>query len=213
MILFFKKFKINKKLKLNRGMTYVELIVVLSIFSVMSSIVLFNYGKFQARVDIKNLANDIALKFVEAQKTALAGKVQLNAPVDWRPTYGMYFDPTSDKSFIYFADLDSNKNYDISSTCPTSEGTGTGECLSKITITKNDFISSIDSYKNSAVQTHITDGVSTSYIRPDSSAIFHSSALDLAGSFDYLQITISAPQSPGTNAYIRVYPSGRIQIN
>ena len=47
-------------------MTYIELIVVLSIFAVMSSVVIFNYGLFQARIDIKNLASDIALKFVEA---------------------------------------------------------------------------------------------------------------------------------------------------
>ncbi|KKQ07855.1 MAG: hypothetical protein US18_C0006G0001, partial [Parcubacteria group bacterium GW2011_GWB1_36_5] len=59
--------KESKRIKKNRGMTYVELIVVLSIFAVMSSIVLFNYGEFQAKVDIKNLASDIALKIVEAQ--------------------------------------------------------------------------------------------------------------------------------------------------
>ena len=68
----------NWKLKIgnyNRGMTYVELIVVLSIFSIMTSVVLFNYGAFQAKVDIKNLASDIALKIVEAQKSALSGKL------------------------------------------------------------------------------------------------------------------------------------------
>ena len=56
-------------------MTYVELIVVLSIFSVMTSVVLFNYNEFQAKIDIKVLANDIALKIVEAQKSALSGKL------------------------------------------------------------------------------------------------------------------------------------------
>ena len=54
----------NKKIKGNRGMTYVELIVVLGIFAVMLSISMFNYKRFQGKVDIKNLANDIALKLV-----------------------------------------------------------------------------------------------------------------------------------------------------
>ena len=54
--------KPNIKIKTNRGMTYVELIVVLSIFAVLSSVAIFNYGSFQDKVDIKNLGSDIALK-------------------------------------------------------------------------------------------------------------------------------------------------------
>ena len=49
----------NKKIKKNAGMTYVELIVVLSIFAVLSSVAVFNYSEFQTKVDIKNLANDL----------------------------------------------------------------------------------------------------------------------------------------------------------
>ena len=48
-------------------MTYVELIVVLAIFAILSSVVMFNYGNFQAKVDIKNLGSDIALKIVRTQ--------------------------------------------------------------------------------------------------------------------------------------------------
>ena len=41
----------NKKIaNCQAGMNYVELIVVLSIFSLLSSVVLFNYGGFQAKV-------------------------------------------------------------------------------------------------------------------------------------------------------------------
>ena len=69
-----------------KGMTYVELIVVLSIFSAMTSVVLFNYGEFQAKVDIKNLASDIALKIVEAQKSSLSGKLPESFPVNWKPS-------------------------------------------------------------------------------------------------------------------------------
>lgn len=186
-------------------MTYVELIVVLSIFSVMSSIVLFNYGKFQAKVDIKNLANDIALKLVEAQKTAMSGKVPANFPsVDpWRPTYGVYFDITNPKTFIYYVDLDQSGDYLFGPVCPG------GECLSNITITKNNAIARI-SYFNGATGTDIVNPLSISFKRPDSSAIFKSNGVLLTG-FDYMQIKISSPQE--ISSYIRIYPSGRIQIN
>jgi prepilin-type N-terminal cleavage/methylation domain-containing protein len=75
-----------KKLQKNKGMTYVELIVVLSIAGIIASISLFNYKDFQDRVDMKNLANDIALKIVEAQKSSIAGKIPLTgAPSStWR---------------------------------------------------------------------------------------------------------------------------------
>src|SRR3989344_2489263 len=99
------------KIQKNKGMSYVELIVVLSIFSAMSSVVLFNYGEFQAKIDIKNLASDIALKVVEAQKSSLPGKlpplaqqVLIPSPSAWKPSYGLYMDQAADdKSFIYFS--------------------------------------------------------------------------------------------------------------
>ena len=84
------KFKIRN---FNAGMTYVELIVVLSIFSVLSSVAIYNYGDFQSSVDIKNLASDIALQIVKAQKDSLSGLLPLQEiKTDWKPSYGVYFD-------------------------------------------------------------------------------------------------------------------------
>src|SRR3989344_7804583 len=109
-----KYYKLKAK-KLNSGMTYVEVLTVLAIFSIMTSIVLFNYKGFQAKVDIKNLASDIALKVVEAQKSSLDGKLPLPIPPPtWKPSYGVYFDVTPLQQFIYFVDLDSSKNYESS---------------------------------------------------------------------------------------------------
>ena len=209
MILFSKKLKnTSYKLqatnyKLNRGMTYVELIVVLSIFSVLSSIVIFNYGDFQARVDIKNLASDIALKIVEAQKSSLSGVWNSSAADDWKPSYGVYFDLSSNKQFIYFVDLNNNFRYGGSSNCAASE------CLDKIVITKNNYISQIDSYTGSTLTQSIENPLSVAFRRPDSSAIFTSSGL--SPGFDYIQITIVSPK--GATALIKLYPSGRVQVN
>ena len=83
-------FKINKKIKRNGGFTYVELIVVLSIFAIMSSVVIFNYGSYQTNVDIKVMANNIALKIVQAQKDATSGKWNPNElDNNWKPSYGI----------------------------------------------------------------------------------------------------------------------------
>ncbi|HEY4478124.1 MAG TPA: type II secretion system protein, partial [Candidatus Paceibacterota bacterium] len=59
-----KSFKKQK----NRGMTFLELTVVISIFAIVSSIAIFNYKNFQTKIDIQNLGNDIASRFTLAQR-------------------------------------------------------------------------------------------------------------------------------------------------
>lgn len=183
-------------------MTYVELIVVLSIFGIMSSIVLFNYGKFQAKVDIKNLANDIALKIVQAQKDAMSGKLPIQTPtVDpWRPSYGVYFNLTNPKSFIYFADLNNDHIF--------NHGSCYGECLDDINITKGNSISKFGVFYQNGDSEILNDLVLT-FTRPDSGAIMYSNGTILQN-VSYIQIAIISPQSIG--ARIKLYSSGRIEI-
>jgi len=201
------------KIKKNAGMTYVELIVVLGIFAVLSSVVLFNYGDFQAKVDIKNLASDIASKVVEAQKSSLNGVLPLAGynPAIWKPAYGVYFNSSAssdsdgisfNKKFIYFTDLNNSNNYDGSSSC-------TAECLDKIIITKNNFISRIDKCTNATCTSPASiNSFSIIFSRPSSSAVF--AGVTVAGS-EYVQITIASPK--GATALIKLYPSGRVQVN
>ena len=204
------------KIQKNKGMTYVELIVVLSIFSIMTSIVLFNYGEFQAKVDIRNLASDIALKIVEAQKSSLSGRFPpathtLSDPSTWKPSYGLFFDVSTaiaKTSFIYFTDLD------YTDPPPKQngffEGTAcTDECLEKIDITKGNSITRLDVFYQDS-STISLNYLTVSFKRPDSSAIIKSSP-PLNPNISYAQITISSPSS--STAIIKIYPSGRIQIN
>jgi prepilin-type N-terminal cleavage/methylation domain-containing protein len=191
--------KINKKLKLNRGMTYVELIVVLSIFSVLSSVAVFNYRAFQSRVDIKNLASDITLKIVEAQKASLSGLLpQSSVTSSWKPSYGVYFDISTPKQFIYFVDLDNQ---------------GTRETLETINITKDNSISSLGvCYQGSLDPCSLTSlsDLFLTFSRPNSGAIITSSS-SFTSNINYVQITVTSPQ--GASSLIKLYPSGRVQIN
>lgn len=189
----------------SRGMSYVELIVVLSIFSVLSGVAIYNYGDFQDKVDVKNLASDISSKIIEAQRSALTGSRPVGASPTWKPTYGVYFDPNTDpKNFIYFVDTDSNLSYLGGFNC-------TGECLDKITIVKNNnYISRIDTYSG-VNPSQINSSLSILFRRPDSSAIFVNSTGSVISGFDYAQITVSSPSSK--TAKIKIYPSGRVQIN
>ncbi len=207
--------RISKK----KGMTYVELIVVLSIFSVISSVTLFNYRIFQQRVDIKNLANDIALKFVEAQKSSVSGKLpptlqQPTSPSTWKPSYGVYINlsngaNTGNNLFYYFSDLSPatpDKKYDELFICPASE------CLEKISLTKGNYISELRVFYSDLIlpTDAVINNAHITFTRPNSGASIKSIP-DLVRPVDYLKITLATP-SAGVNAVIKVYSSGRIDI-
>jgi type II secretory pathway pseudopilin PulG len=204
--------------KRNAGMTYIELIVVISIYAILSSVVIFNHGDFQAKIDIRNLASDVALQIVQAQKSSLAGLLPLSGynPDTWKPSYGVYFNSSSAKDtdnipfnakFIYFADLDGtqvqNSLFDGSTTC-------TGECLSKYNITKNNKISSL-----SVVGTGCPGAVTSLTVvfkRPSSGATITSNNQPIACNIDHVQIKV-ANQKGDLSANIELYPSGRVQID
>lgn len=197
-------------------MTYVELIVVLSIFSVMSALSIYNYQTFQDKVDIKNLANDVALKLFEAQNSAVSGKLPVLPPASWKPSYGVYFNLSRDRTspleigpnlFYYFIDLDQNKvfNYDLNPQCPDAE------CLQKINITKGNYISSINAYAN-GVATPLLGPVQITFTRPSQSATFtDKDGFSFVPTPEYLEINFSS--SSGIVARVKIFPSGRIQLN
>lgn len=195
-------------------MTYIELIVVLSIFSIMSAFSIYNYKTFENKVDIKNLASDVALKLVEAQNSAVSGKLSLLSPDGWKPSYGIYFNlnpigspNTGDDVFYYFADFDQDKvfDYGIYPACPSNE------CLEKINITKGNHIVRIASYSGGS-GTALTDEVHITFTRPSQTATFSDkNGLPLSPSPEYLEITLGSPTDVTTK--VKVYPSGRIQLN
>ena len=192
-------FPISNGIKKNRGMTYVELIVVLGIFSLITSVAFFNYGKFEQGVDIKILASDVALKIVQAQKNSLSGKWNSNANSNWKPSYGVHFNLSNNKSFIYFADLNNNTLYeDVSCS---------GECLDQIIITKRNSISELRVIGIGCPST--VNNLNIVFKRPDSSAIITSNPT-LVCNISYVQIILSSPSLITAN--IKLYPSGRIQI-
>ena len=155
-------FRIFKK-KLNnqkqKGMTLIELLVALVIFSIITGVVLFNYGDFNASLTMQNLADDIALTVRRAQSYAIGVRGRSG---DFNIGYGVYFDITqynsespdtdlydgTNKSFILYKKyipLDSGSS-DFSPVYENEDGTcdgSNGDCLEMLYITSSDYISEI----------------------------------------------------------------------
>mgnify|MGYP001592315118 CR=1 FL=1 len=193
-------------------MTYVELIVVLTIFASLSTVVIFSHSEFQSKIDIKNLATDIAFKIIEAQKSATNGRMNTRAAGDdnWKPSYGIYIKP-NDISFVYFLDYQPrNSQYDDSSSlgCPN-----TGECLDRPLLTKGNTISNLDVFYQgdpTPQNLNLTD-LTISFVRPNAVAILKSTPQLNENIVDYVQIEVKSPKD--NKAYIKVYASGKIEIN
>ncbi|MBP6883990.1 MAG: prepilin-type N-terminal cleavage/methylation domain-containing protein [Candidatus Pacebacteria bacterium] len=210
-------FKLKQKIQNNRGMTYVELIVVLGIFSVMLSIALFNYKKFQGKVDIKNLANDIALKLVESQKSSVSGKWNASASSAWKPSYGVYLNSTTPTKIVYFADLNNSNSCD-SANCTAPSYTIGGEVLDIVNITRGNTISSLQVYapSGSGCTSPVTvTSISVAFKRPSSTPLpITTSPASGCSSVSYYAINIvSNAASQAVTSQVKLYPSGRIQIN
>lgn len=99
-------------LRAKRGFALIELVVVMGIFVVVSSLVLANNTRFGGSVLLQNLAYDIALTIRQAQVYGIA--VRGASSSNFSAGYGMYFEsaPDKNKTYVLFADLNGNGIYD-----------------------------------------------------------------------------------------------------
>ncbi len=130
-----------------RGLTFIELIFVIAIFGIMTSLILFRFKDYGEKTRLDNLAQDIALHVVQAQREAISGTLSPQVLGLTSPSYGVYFDNditgAKNTEFTYFTDLPTqNHIFDSASVAcdPTFSG---NECLSVTKITTGDYISNI----------------------------------------------------------------------
>lgn len=144
-----KKF-FSKQHKLQSGITFLELAIVMAIFSILGTTLLFNFRDFSSGIDVQNLAQDVALQIRDAQASSVNGRnlvqTQTPPPIDWTTSYGISFDVAGGEanSFTYFFDRQSDDQDDPGYGVFNSEGTcGFGtqdECLDEIIFTGNEVI-------------------------------------------------------------------------
>lgn len=127
------------------GFSLVELLVAISIITILSAVLVFQQSNFDSSIYLKNLAYEVSLTIREAQVFAVRGQSEggvlcedggLDCP------YGVYFDKTGGQSLILFRDSNRNGGYDageeiegfafehnnsIQNICDGTSGTCSGE--------------------------------------------------------------------------------------
>lgn len=109
--------KRNKKNQ--KGFSLPELIIVIGIFIIISTIAMFNQGKLSSSVLLTNMSYEVGLAIREAQTYGIGVRSE-DAGTNFTGQYGAYFDTsteTTKRQVIVFADgsvpgLDANFVYD-----------------------------------------------------------------------------------------------------
>jgi prepilin-type N-terminal cleavage/methylation domain-containing protein len=165
-------FNIYRKIKKNGGLTLVELMVVISIFLVISGVAIFDYGGFRSTVSLQNITDDIALSIRKAQGFAIGARAVSS---NFYNSYGMHFstnnsvDPlvASNKSFLMFWATQATKRY-VSGVGTCGDNTN-NKCLELFNITSADVVKEI---KLDGVAQPSNSYLDIIFTRPDPRASF-----------------------------------------
>lgn len=102
-------------LKHSRGFTLVELLVTLSLFVVLTTVVLFSNSQFNGSILLTNLAYDVALTVRQAQTYGVNVRedtVENVGDKKFQHAYGVHFEIAENKKFFIFSDNDGDGIYD-----------------------------------------------------------------------------------------------------
>jgi prepilin-type N-terminal cleavage/methylation domain-containing protein len=120
---------------MNKGFSLAELLVVVAIFLILTSVVLINQNRFSSDTNITNLAYQVALSIREAQIYGISVRGTQFAPNKFDTAYGIHFDLASTTSYFLFPDLNKDGIYNPSTEIPlTTYKIENGVTLSSINI-------------------------------------------------------------------------------
>lgn len=186
----------NKNTKnYSRGVTLIEMMVVLAIFGILLSIVVFNYNKFTDDTVLTNMAYEVALSVREAQLFGTAVKGQTS---EFGHPVGLYFTQNSD-SYVLF--IDNNNDLKFNPLQDTTYNTLT--LLRKITISGLE-ISSSGSCGGSLSSAVIL------FKRPDVEPYVGNNSSENTGKYKKLQIQLIT--KGGKSKYVIINEVGSIEV-
>ena len=191
------------------GFTLFELMVSISIFVLITALVIFKYGTFNQTVLTTNLAYDVAMTLRTAQTFGLGSKNSESSNTNFSYAYGVEFDKSNANNTKLILFSDSN------SATPNNGKYEAGESVNQYNITRGAKVSALtvcDSPQNGCISlTGNGDRLDILFKRPYPDAIIN--YIDNAQNIvtkNYARITIMATDN--TLKYVDVYSNGQISV-
>ncbi|MES3005217.1 MAG: type II secretion system protein [Patescibacteria group bacterium] len=210
--MFIKKLQPNSDTAI-KGFTLVEVLVSISIVTVMMVVVLYNYGRFTDRLALTAAGQEIAVTIRQAQTYGLSVRELTSSPGSFSSGYGTYFTLSDPTSYYLFADVVADKMYGIGSVC----GAPSTECVQRFALRNGIRISRLCSVPSigapvCAPATSSFNAMSVTFLRPnpDANIRLSNSGLFYADPLTS-QIVLVSPQ--GTELVITIESTGQVLVN
>jgi prepilin-type N-terminal cleavage/methylation domain-containing protein len=182
----------------NRGFTLVELLVSISIFSVITAVAVFNHARFNGTIVLTNLAYEVALSVRQAQFYGIVVRQTTADATKFDSGYGVHFDLANPTTYFIFEDIKSGAN-------PNHVHDGSDITVETFRIQKGNTISKVcvDSNCSSPV-------VDITFVRPNPDAFIRAGGIQ-GTSYGKAEICIASPG--GTKRKITVESTGQISVS
>ena len=165
-----------KKLQYKKGFSLIDLLVSMSIATLLMSVVLFSYRTFHNKLAVSVASQDIALASRQTQTYSVNAKETSPGSNNFYSGYGVYFNTQIPGAYYIFADKNNDGKYSGDANCSLGS-----ECIQKNVIKNNAAISNLCGISTSGIQTCFPSGGSVSVVYPPSN--FQSSIADATISF------------------------------
>lgn len=172
----------------------IELVVTISVFVIVSTVLLANYGSFSSRSILDNLAHEIALTIREAQIYGISVQ-EFGSGSGIFPSYGINFRSVTPTSFVLYADTNDDDLYTV------------GEQIEVFTVAKGNTIGTICGYVTTASPCTPLTSLDITFTRPEPDALFTSSP---AGPFAYTEVVLLSPRNQTRSVVI--WANGQISL-
>jgi prepilin-type N-terminal cleavage/methylation domain-containing protein len=192
------------------GFTLIEVLVSISIVSVIMLVTLWNYGTFLDNLALSAAGQEIATAIRQAQVYGLSVKEVSVGGGQFNYAYGVHFDMNDPSHYIIFVDKNTvpNKIYDAGAGC--GSGIGNTECIEQGTLENGVTVSSVGHHSCSSSNIRIMD---ITFLRPNPDAVINSTdsggSILCASQFDG-EITLTSPN--GNTEVITVQSTGQISL-
>jgi len=153
-----------------RGFTLMELLVSISIVTVILTFVVMNQSTYNDTNALSNLSYQISSDIAQARAYGIGVKELSPGSSEFTASYGLTFSLLSsgdDKAYLSFADRNDNSIYDGNWSCPTG---GSSECLEKTDITRNNYMDSLCVVRSSGSDICNVGRVDITFVRPSTEA-------------------------------------------
>ncbi|TSC70378.1 MAG: Uncharacterized protein CEO12_402 [Parcubacteria group bacterium Gr01-1014_46] len=192
---------------LKKAFTLIELLISVSIITVILSVVLWNYGSFNDQLALSATAQELALTIREMQTYSINVKETSAGSGQFNHAYGIHFNIASPYSYRLYIDSDDNGAYDHKSGCYT----GNTECTNRVDIRNKIKISSV--CDSSTCPPSGAAGFNVFFLRPNPDAKIYfvdSSFVNILGPVTQAKVQLTSPN--GKVMYVIVESTGQISI-